>query len=139
MGLKCFPYVGEFTKRVITCCGVLLSTTTHVLGCSGYLGSIRISLNDSFGVFNCLYTFQTFGNIKWIGLSLVLWIELKLFEKCSRDELSEILELIGIGLWRVYLYAIVIICDMWICFVEVFEHVCIVYGELLRKWWRLWK
>jgi len=62
------------------------------------------------------------------------------FEKMIKwDELTEILELIEIGLGSEYVYATVIICDWCICFVEVFEHVCFVSGEFLRKWWNLWK
>jgi len=66
---------GELMAR----CGELLNTTPNILGVPSTWGSIQTFLNDSFDVFNCCYTFLTFGNIKWIGLRLVLSIELKLF------------------------------------------------------------
>jgi len=49
------------------------------------------------------------------------------------DEISEILELIGMDLWSGYVYATMIICHMWIYFVEVFEHVCFVSMNYLES------
>ena len=65
-------------------------------------------------------------------LSFVLKMEF-FWKMVKLDELGEILELIGIGLRRGYAYAIVIICNMWLCFVKVFEHVCLAFRKLLRK------
>ena len=49
------------------------------------------------------------------------------------DELRWILELIGIGLWCVYAYATVILCEEFICFVEVFDHVYLISSNYLEN------
>jgi len=75
-----------------------------------------------------------------MSFNMVLIGILEFFGKMIKwDELGEILELIGIGLWCVYAYAIVIICNMCVWFVEMFEHVWLGFDALLRKCWKLWK
>ena len=43
------------------------------------------------------------------------------------------MELIGIGLWCVYAYATVILCEEFICFVEVFDHVYLISSNYLEN------
>lgn len=49
------------------------------------------------------------------------------------DEVSEVFELIRIDLWSGYVYATMIICNTYIYFVEVFEHVCFVSMNFLES------
>jgi hypothetical protein len=59
--------------------------------------------------------------------------ELVLQNEEKRDELRGILELIGIGLWYVYVYVTALICDLCIYLVEAFELVYFDFGEFVGK------
>jgi len=48
-------------------------------------------------------------------------------------KLSEFLEITGIELWCGYVWTTLMICVIWKCFVDVFEHECLVFGELFGK------
>jgi len=69
----------------------------------------------------------------------LLWKMNFFWKRGKWDKLREFLELIRIKLWCVYVWATMIICVMWIYFVDVFKHGSFAFDELLEKWWILWK
>jgi len=56
-----------------------------------------------------------------------------LLKKGKWDEFSEFLEIIGIELWCWYVWTILMICDTWKYFVDVFEHECLVSVNYWEK------
>jgi len=49
------------------------------------------------------------------------------------DELCEISDFIGIGLWNVYVYVTALICELCIYSVEAFELVYFDFGGIIEK------
>jgi hypothetical protein len=76
----------------------------------------------------------------YMSLNLILlWKWLSFWKRGKWDEFREFLELNGIKLWCGFVWTTVMICDIWTCFVDVFEHECLILCELFGKRWFLWK
>ena len=66
------PLLVQLARRAGACHGELLSATSIFLGVLGSWGSFRTSPNDSLDMFDCCFHLETYWNIKWIGLRLIL-------------------------------------------------------------------
>jgi len=65
--------------------------------------------------------------------SSLLWKVGFFWKMTNWDELCEISDFIGIGLWNVYVYVTALICELCIYSVEAFELVYFDFGGIIEK------